>query len=130
MIDEGLRAHMLGYPGVTNAIGSRVYPAPLPQGATLPAVTYHDVSNVGSTSNDGPDCLERARYQLDHWAETKEEATRIERLTRAVLSGYSGRWGALTIGGVFRRNSWTLYEPETQLWRAITDYQINALSGA
>jgi len=28
---------------------------------------------------------------------------------------------------VFRRNGWTLYEPETQLWRAISDYRINAL---
>jgi hypothetical protein len=127
MIDEGLRLFLLAFPGLTGIVSDRIYPTPLPQGATLPAVTYTDISNVGSTSNDGPDCLEKARYQLDHWAETKEDANRLERLTRVALSGFRGRWQGLTIGGVFRRNSWTLYEPETQLWRAISDYQINAI---
>ncbi len=126
VIDEGLVAYLAGFPGVAAEVGERIYPAPLPQGVELPAVTYSDVSNTASYSHDGPDCLQRARYQIDHWAATREAATRVERATRAALSGFRGRWGGLTIGGVFRRNSWTLHEPETQLWRAISDYQINA----
>lgn len=128
MIDEGLRLFLIGQPGVAAEVGERVYPAPLPQGATLPAVTYMDVSDVDSYSNDGPDCLSRLRYQVDHWAATREAARRVERATRTALSGYRGQWpGGRKIGGVFRRNGWTLYEPETQLWRAISDYRINAL---
>lgn len=127
MIDEGLRTFLLGFPGVAAEVDDRIFPAPLPQGVGLPAITYTDVSNLGSTSNDGPDCLERAHYQLDHWAATKEAAGRVERATRAVLSGYRGAWSGIRIGGVFRRNTWTLYEPETKLYRAITDYRINAI---
>lgn len=126
--DEGVRLFLLQYPAVTAEVGERIYPAPLPQGATLPAVTYSDVSDVGSYSNDGPDCLRRVRYQVDHWAATREEARRVEQATRSVLSGFQGVFpGGLRIGGVFRRNAWTLHEPETKLWRAIADYQINAI---
>lgn len=127
-LDEGLRGFLLSRPGVVAEVGERVYPAPLPQGATLPAVTYSDVSDVGGTSNDGPDCLRRVRYQLTHWAETREAARRVESATRAAMSGYRGQWpGGARVGGVFRRNGWTLYEPETRLHQAISDYQVSAL---
>lgn len=127
MIDNALTQFLLGFPGIAAVAGDRIYPAPKPQGAAVPAITYTDISNVGSYSNDGADCLSKARYQLDHWANTKEDANRLEQATRTALSGFRGRWQGLNIGGVFRRNTWTLYEPETQLWRAISDYQINAL---
>lgn len=128
MIDEGLRAFLLQYPAITAEVSSRVYPAPLPQNATLPALTYTDISDVGSYSMDGPDCLHRVYMQIDHWAETREEARRVESATRTALSGFLGKFpGGLKVGGIFRRNTWTLHEPETKLWRAIADYQINAI---
>lgn len=128
MIDEGLRALLLQYPGVTAEISDRVYPAPLPQGVTLPAVTYTDISSVNSFSGNEADCLTRNRYQIDHWAATREEAKRVEMATRRVLNGFFGKMpGGIRIGGIFRRNAWTMREPDTQLWRAVTDYQINAI---
>lgn len=127
MIDEGLRAFLMERPGVAAEVGERIGPAPLPHKSPLPAITYQDVSDVGSTSMGGPDCLSRARYQINHWAETREAAQRVERTTRAALNGFRGVFpGGVRVGGVFRRNSWTLYEPETKLYRAITDYQISA----
>ena len=127
MIDEGLRLFLLQYPGVEAEIEARVYPAPLPEGVDLPAVTYTDISDVGSYSFDGPDCLSKVTYQIDHWAETREEARRVERATRQALSGYSGSWQGTAVRGVFRRNTLTLRDPESQLWRAVSDYQINAI---
>lgn len=131
MIDEGLRLFLLGYPGVADEVGDRISPDPLPQKSALPAVTYLDVSDVGSYSNDGPDCTSRVHYQLSHWAPTKEAAVRVERATRAVLDGYRGTWsGGLQIGGVFGRATRSLYEPETRLWRMISEYVIAAIRGA
>lgn len=127
MIDEGLRAFLLGFPGVAAEVAARISPDPLPQGETLPAVTYLDVSNVGSYSNVGPDCVTRARYQLSHWATTKEEADRVERATRAVMDGYRGGWsGGVRVQGVFGRMTRSLFEPDTKLWRVISDYLIVA----
>lgn len=127
MIDEALRAFLLGFPGVAAEVGERISPEPLPQGETLPAITYLDVSNTGSYSNDGPDCTTRTRFQLSHWAATKEAAARVERVTRQVLNGFQGDWsGGIRVQGVFGRATRSLYEPETQLWRMVSDYQIVA----
>lgn len=116
------------YPGVTDEVDGRIYPDPLPQDATLPAVTYRDIADVGSYRSDGPGALRRISVQLSHWSDTREEAHRVESKTRNVLSGYRGSFpGGMWIGSIFRRNSLTLHEPETQLWRAITDYQINMI---
>lgn len=127
-MDESLRAFLLGYPGITAEVADRVGPDPLPQGETLPAITFMDVSNTGSLSNDGPDCTTRARYQVSHWATTKEAAGRVERATRQVLNGFSGAWGGgVQVMGVFGRMTRALYEPETRLWRVVSDYQIVAI---
>jgi hypothetical protein len=128
VIDESLRAFLLSIPGITAEVATRIYPAPLPQGATLPALTYTDISAVDSYSSAGPGCLVRTRYQIDHWARTREDAGRVERATKDVLRGYRGQWpGGLRIAGVFRRNRNTLYEPETMLHRVIADYEILTL---
>jgi len=128
MIDESLRQFLLQHPGIVAEVGNRVYPQPLPQGATLPALTYADISDVGSMSNDGPDCHTQLRYQIDHWATTREVARRVERATRQVMNGYRGQWpGGRRIGGVFRVNTWTLHEPDERIYRTITDYRISDL---
>jgi hypothetical protein len=127
-LDEGLRLFLLGHPGVAAEVGERISPDPLAKGETLPAVTYMDVDEPGSYSNDGPNCLVKARYQLSHWAQSKEEAARVERATRGVVDGYRGAWpGGLRIMGVFGRATRSMYEPETKLWRVISDYQIRAI---
>jgi hypothetical protein len=126
--DEALVQFLLSRPGVAAEVGDRIYPLPLPQGAVLPAITYSDVGAGVSYSFDGPDATGRARYQLDHWARTRSEARRVERTTREALDGFKGTWpGGLRVQGVFRRNGWVVYEPETQLQRAIADYQVVTL---
>lgn len=126
-LDEGLRLFLLGHPGVAAEVEERISPDPLPQDEGLPAVTYLDVDELGSYSNDGPNCLVRARYQLSHWGRTKADAVRLERATRGVMDGYQGGWpGGWRIMGVFGRATRSIYEPETKLWRMVSDYQIRA----
>lgn len=127
-LDVGLRLFLLQHPGVTAEVGDRIYPQPLPQGVELPALTYTDVSNVGSLSMTGPDCMTRQRYQIDHWAATRAEARRVERVTRQALNGAHGVWpGGVRVGVVSRKNTWTQYEPDEPINRVITDYQILVL---
>jgi len=126
-LDAGLRLFLLQHPGIAAEVGDRIYPQPLPQGVKLPALTYHDVSDTSSLSSDGPDCVQRPRYQIDHWATTRAEARRVERATRQALHGYAGSWpGGGRVGVVSRINGWTRYEPEEKLFRAIADYRILA----
>ena len=128
MIDEELRAYLISMPGVNAEIGERIYPAPLPQAATLPAETYTDISDIPSYTNANDSCYRRVRFQLDSWAATRKESVRVDQAVREAMSGYSGVWGAHDIGFVRRADSSSHYEPETELWRVRSDYMIHVLS--
>ena len=128
MIDEEMRAFLLSIPGITEVIVERIFPAPMPQGTTLPAVTYQAVSDVPMYSNGNDTCYRLMRYQMDAFAATQQEAVRVDETVRAALSGYAGQWGAHDIGFVRRGSSSSHYEPETKLRRVRSDYLIHVLS--
>jgi len=128
MIDEELRAYLLSIPGVSAELGTRIYPAPLPQAATLPAETYTDISDIQFYTGANDSCYRRVRFQLDSWAATRTESVRVDQAIRDAMSGYSGVWGAHDIGFVRRADSSSHYEPETELWRVRSDYMIHVLS--
>ena len=128
MIDEEMRVYLLSIPGVVAEIGARIYPAPLPQGTTLPAITYQAISDVPYLTSRNDSCYRQYRYQIDTWAASQKEAVRVDDTARTSLHGYSGQWGAFDIGLVKRANSSSHYEPETQLRRVRSDYMIHVLS--
>ena len=128
MIDEEMRTYLLSIPGVAAEITARIYPAPMPQGTTLPAVTYQAISDVQNYSNGNDTCYRLMRYQIDTFAATQQEAARVDDTLRAALSGHAGQWGAHDIGFVRRGTSSSHYEPETKLRRVRSDYLIHVLS--
>jgi hypothetical protein len=128
MIGEEMRAFLVAMPGVNAEIDERLYPSPLPQGTTLPAVTYQDISDVPELSNDNETCYSQKRYQVDAWANEREEAARVAKSVISVMHGYAGQWGAHDIGLVKRENGHTDYETATKLWRYRSDFMIHVLS--
>ena len=128
MIDEEMRTYLLSIPGVAAEVGTRIYPAPLPQGSTLPSETYTDISDVPFYTNANDSCYKQVRMQLDAWASSRKESVRVDQAVRVAMSGYSGKWGGREIGMVKRATSSSHYETETQLWRVRSDYLIHVLS--
>ena len=133
MIGEEIRDYLVNMPGVAAEIvgddgSERLYPSPLPQGATLPAVTYQDISDVQFYSNDNQTCYSRKRYQIDAWASTRTESERVAIQIWQAMSGYAGTWGSHDIGFVKRVDGHTDYEPATKLWRYRSDFMIHVLS--
>ena len=132
MIDEEMKAYLISIPGVAAELVAdgkeRIYPAPLPQDATLPAETYTDISDVPSYTNANDSCYRQMRMQLDAWASTRRESVRVDQAVRDAMSGYSGKWGGRDIGFVRRADSSSHYESETKLWRVRSDYLIHVLS--
>lgn len=126
MIDVQMRTFLLEFPGVTAEVGQRIFPDPLPQGATLPAIAYSDISDVGDhTGPEGAGAYRRIRIQLAHWSQTREGATRLAETVRCVMDGYKGSWSGTAIGAVLRKNSMTHQDAETGLWRTLSDYVIH-----
>ncbi|MCA9999470.1 MAG: hypothetical protein KDE56_27090 [Anaerolineales bacterium] len=124
-LDDELTAFLLQFPGVVDEIGDRLTPSPLPQASVLPAVTYSDVSDVGDhTGPEGRGAYHLLRYQIDSWADSKHEARRVDGKIRVVLDGYRGAMGGRSVVAI-RKNTVSIYEPETTLWHVISDYLIH-----
>lgn len=120
------------------SVGQRVYPLTLPQGAVLPALTYQLVAETGLATHDWAqdhplyDGLrdEEARVQFNAYGDTFDEAEALSNELKAAITGYRGLWGQVQIESVLPVLSLDDYEPATQSWRRVTDYQISWVAGA
>ena len=81
-------------------VGSRIYPLAVPQGASMPAITYQQVGGVRDEVMTGPSGLIKSGFQINCWAETYAETRVISNAVRKVLDGY-GRIGKVTIRASF-----------------------------
>jgi len=130
-LEEGLKSYLTAYAGLTALIGTRVYPFRIPQGATLPCMTYQRMDtprmlthqSVGATGD-----LAKVRMQFDCWATTYSSAKAIADQLRAALNGKTGSIGtapnAVVIRAALVDNEIPEYNPEVDMHRVIADYFI------
>lgn len=74
----------------------RIYPLVIPQGGTLPAISYQEVSGERLHTLDGAD-MAHPVFQLTCWAETYGEAKAMADAIRLLLNGYSGTVDTIVI---------------------------------
>lgn len=79
-IYRALRAFLLADATIATAVGTRIYPVKLPQGATFPAMTILRVSDPRLNVLRGTPSLARPRYQIDCWV---RETSGLDAFTRA-----------------------------------------------
>lgn len=121
MIEQDMRTYLLAQPSVTALIATRLYPIRLPQGVTLPAVTYQRITRTATVTHDGAADLGRAGIQIDCWADTYAGMVALAKAIRAALSGYRGSMG--TNGATAARvvNEIDFSEPEPAMWRRVIE---------
>ncbi len=95
-LEQGLLSYLSTYAGLTAIISDRVYYKRLPQGVTLPCLTYwrvdtprlhtHDVSGASGE-------LASPRFQFDAWASDPVTCKSITDQVRAALNGKTGSIG-------------------------------------
>lgn len=121
-IEEAIYSALTAHAGLSALVGDRVYPMVLPEGAVRPAVTYMRISgardlNINQTSVDA-----NPRYQFDVWADSFESAYgAAAQLVEAVATVESG--SGVTVYGVAVVGDMDIYEPQTLLYRRVTDVQ-------
>ncbi len=93
-MEEALIALLLADAGVAGIAAARIFPGARPQGSALPAVVLHRISGAPLYADDGEVGLEKARIQVDCWADTYAGAKLLARAVTAVLSGFEGTAGA------------------------------------
>lgn len=101
------------------AAGGRVYPLTLPQGTTMPALVYQQVSGGRLRSHGGS--FGRPRWQIDCWASTYAEARTLAGEVESCLEAYRGAMGGEQVKISFVENEHDAYEPEARLYRVIVD---------
>jgi hypothetical protein len=87
--------HKLANDHDVNAIvGTRIYPVDLPQGATIPAITYQLISDAPSSQPHGEkSALPFPRYQVNCWDVTDAGAIALKAAVKTALENKKGIWG-------------------------------------
>jgi len=108
-------------------VAGRVYPPPMPQGGTLPAMTYERIAAPRSLTHSGPCEYVPASYQVDLYSRTRLEARALAEVLRGALNGYRGPMGPGTSKVYVARldSDLDLYEPDTRLHRVAQTYALH-----
>lgn len=62
-----VRTYVLADQAIAALVGTRLYPIKLPQGATYPAMTLHEIDNVPTWNLNSRSSLDTSRFQFDIW---------------------------------------------------------------
>lgn len=133
MIEKALRAVLLGNPGVSGLVGTRIYPMLLPQAATWPgpSMTYQRISTTSPVALAGEIGPERMRIQVDCWDTAWSGARNLALAVKAALHGFSGVvTGQDDLDGVFLESEQDFFEsavgPGGQgMYRVSSDYFVH-----
>jgi len=120
-----LRAVLLANGPVAALVGTRIYPMNLPQGPTLPAVTFQRISTVPDYTLEEQSWRVPIRLSLSLWALTFDGVHALAAAVETALRGYSGNGLRL----VRLLNMTDDYEPETKQFRVIADYRVIPAEG-
>ena len=96
------------------SIGNRVYPLVAPQNTTTPYITYQRISSFDTSTTEGTESLDLARFQIKVFSKTYSDAVNNANLVKEKLSGK----GLKLMHGED-------YESDTLLFVQILDYQLS-----
>lgn len=96
-IEEAVRYILANDGTVSGLVGTKIYPPVVPQGVSLPVVTYQQITGVRDEILSGPTGLTKARFQINSWAATYTVSESLSEAVRLALDGYSGVANQVTI---------------------------------
>ena len=117
-IETGLRSKLI------DDIGVDVYPLRLPQGYTLPALTYQRVDSPRNPDLSGPTGWVFARFQIDIWGDSYGSVRGLADQVRLSLDGFKGNLSGTHTGGIMMDSERDLFEESTEVYRVTTDFII------
>jgi hypothetical protein len=129
-VEQALVSKLVNTVAVSNLVSTRVHPLRLPDTATLPAITYQQVSApvIATHDESAATALTHARYQLDAWAASYAGSVALGKAIFDALHGYKG---TITIGadsfiiqGCLRTDKRTNNDAETALYWLSQDFVI------
>ncbi len=126
-IEEALYSYLSGHAGLTNLVGTRIYPLVMPQNISLPAATFSKVSGPRVHAMQKDAGMAYPRFQVSCWGITYKSTKEVAAQVRAALQDFKGTMGGaggVVVGGVFIQDENDLYEPGTHVYHVALDFII------
>jgi len=127
-LEEGIVAFLIADASVGAVVDNRIYGMVMPQGATLPCLTYQRISTPRIVTHDSSGAtgdLIHPRFQFDAWGVTQKSVKAISDVIRKVLHGKTGALaGGVSIRAAIADNEEPEFDPDSELWRSRSDYII------
>lgn len=101
---QAIADYLIGLPAVNELVGERVYVRRAFRTTTLPRITLDRIGEDFAHTMAGRDGIARPRIQIDVWATTIDDADDIADRLEAILDGYRGDIGGVTMQGIFQRD--------------------------
>jgi hypothetical protein len=127
MIDLVISPLLLAQPSVTVLIGTGIYPGEVPQGATLPAITY-SFPGMRSYPTQSSGGMFRYRVEFNCWGKSVLDAALVRQALISSLHTFTG-----TVDGLFIQDMWVcnvmdFNEHELLQYRRMVEFYILANS--
>lgn len=82
---EAVRQHLLGDTDITDLVNDRINPDELPQGEDLPSLVGYIIDSTSEQHLGGAAGVATTRLQIDAFADSRSEATYLQKLVRDSL---------------------------------------------
>lgn len=123
-LEGALFTHLSGFAGLSALVSARVYPRRLPQGATLPAVSFADFAGGTEYKHGGSLGKAETYIQIDAWAQTYISAKAVAEQVRLAMLTFTGTIAGYVIDTADRLNVADLIDPERDIHHVAMDFRV------
>ncbi len=132
-IDGAILARLKAVTAITDIVGTgddaRIHAHHLPQGPTLEAITFRQISAERTHAFGSDPGLVQTRFQLDAWGNTYKEARDLADAIRGngvgnAFNRFRGTEDTTVVDDILLDNEISTFEDESKTYRTTQDYLI------
>ena len=122
-VNADLTTILEAHAGLSALVGDRIHSNKLPQGETMPCITYRRISSTRISAMVADTGTVRAIYQYDVWATGYDSMRAVTEQLRQALQRYQGT-DTVEIEHIFVNPEIEFYEDETELHHCAIDFEV------
>lgn len=124
-LENALFAFLTGNAAVAALVGTRVYPAPFPEDATMPLIAYHGVSGVPDYPLAGAAFDRTTTFQVNAFGTDQPTARQVADAVVTAVEAWAPATGSgVTVADAWVANDIELYDPDPLVWQIAVDVAI------
>lgn len=127
-VEEAIKTRAGAVSALTDLISTRFYPVQLPEGATMPAVTYEISSNTRAHAMGSDPGMAEPRLRCHAWADTQAVALSVAAALRTTFQDWSATVDGVVIERSFLDNEYDGgYSPGVEGYHSVVEFTVKHL---